>query len=353
MCPRSARAAPPLLPTLTFGTLEPDSKGSPPLCVPDAPVYHPTEEQCLNPLEFIAKIRPEAERFGICKIVPPPSWKPPFMVDTDGFEFSTRIQIVSELQNKVSSTPEYKAWNTRYLDYLKSVGKTRKRNPTFSGREIELFKFHQLVEKRGGYKALCEAKGWRDVTRLLGVRPTARYPTASGGPSSAPASPPKRWSSMHTRHCARAGMGRRTQVTSGGSNLSYGIRSLYSKQFAAFDDWLARGSTQAAAEGGEEEAPGSGELRDADPEAQEAAAILESLMGTAAEQQSPAPAKRKSTSTAGEAPGKVCTARRGPAGARASPCAPFPAQGVCPAEEARQGRQEERQARRQPHSSQH
>jgi [histone H3]-trimethyl-L-lysine4 demethylase len=137
---------------------------------PDGPVYHPSEEEFLNPLQYIATIRPEAEKYGICKIVPPPSWKPPFMVDIDTFEFNTRIQIVNELQIKVSSSPEYKVWNSKYLSFLKAQGKAKKRNPTFCGREIDLFKFHQLVEKKGGYDAACEHKGWREVARLLGVR---------------------------------------------------------------------------------------------------------------------------------------------------------------------------------------
>lgn len=147
-----------------------DQPGQVGLGLPTAPVYRPTEQEFLNPLEYIAKIRPEAEQYGICKIVPPESWKPPFMVDTDSFEFTTRIQMVSELQNKVSSTPEYKAWNTKYMAFLKTLGKDRKRNPTFSGREIELFKFHRIVQNHGGYQACCEAKAWRDVARLLGVR---------------------------------------------------------------------------------------------------------------------------------------------------------------------------------------
>ena len=133
------------------------------------PVYYPTEEEFRNPLEYIGRIRPEAEQYGICKIHPPASWKPPFMVDKDNFSFDTRIQSVNELQNKISSTPEYKAWNSKWLEFLKAVGKERKRNPTFSGREIDLFKFYRLVEKRGGYAACCDKKLWREVARLLGV----------------------------------------------------------------------------------------------------------------------------------------------------------------------------------------
>lgn len=40
--------------------------------VPDeAPVFIPTEQEFKNPLTYISKIRPIAEKFGICKIRPP------------------------------------------------------------------------------------------------------------------------------------------------------------------------------------------------------------------------------------------------------------------------------------------
>lgn len=38
----------------------------------EAPVYAPNEEEFKNPLTYINKIRPHAEKFGICKIKPPP-----------------------------------------------------------------------------------------------------------------------------------------------------------------------------------------------------------------------------------------------------------------------------------------
>jgi [histone H3]-trimethyl-L-lysine4 demethylase len=59
----------------------------------EAPTFYPTEEEFRNgPLEFIRKIEPEAHKFGICKIVPPESWKPPFAIDTEKFHFRTRKQ---------------------------------------------------------------------------------------------------------------------------------------------------------------------------------------------------------------------------------------------------------------------
>ena len=39
---------------------------------PEAPVFEPTWEEFQEPLVYIAKIKPIAEKAGICKVRPPP-----------------------------------------------------------------------------------------------------------------------------------------------------------------------------------------------------------------------------------------------------------------------------------------
>ncbi|KAL3520986.1 hypothetical protein ACH5RR_019135 [Cinchona calisaya] len=78
-------------------------------CRPDlqeVPVFHPSEEEFEDTLKYIASIRSKAEAFGICRIVPPPSWKPPCPLKQkpvwENSKFATRIQRIDKLQNRDS-----------------------------------------------------------------------------------------------------------------------------------------------------------------------------------------------------------------------------------------------------------
>eukprot|EP00467_Chlorarachnion_reptans_P010887 CAMPEP_0114498786 /NCGR_PEP_ID=MMETSP0109-20121206/7061_1 /TAXON_ID=29199 /ORGANISM="Chlorarachnion reptans, Strain CCCM449" /LENGTH=1966 /DNA_ID=CAMNT_0001676293 /DNA_START=40 /DNA_END=5940 /DNA_ORIENTATION=+ len=64
----------------------------------DAPVFRPTEEEwAMDPLLYIQSIRPRCQGFGICKIIPPESWKPGFGMNADKSLLSTRLQRIDRL----------------------------------------------------------------------------------------------------------------------------------------------------------------------------------------------------------------------------------------------------------------
>lgn len=48
-----------------------------------APIYHPSILEFAKPMEYIESIALEAKEFGICKIVPPEGWRPPFALNTE------------------------------------------------------------------------------------------------------------------------------------------------------------------------------------------------------------------------------------------------------------------------------
>ncbi|KAK4779137.1 hypothetical protein SAY86_006665 [Trapa natans] len=70
----------------------------------EAPAFYPTMEEFEDTLGYIEKIRPEAESFGICRIVPPASWRPPSILKQkhmwENARFSTRIMQIDLLQNR-------------------------------------------------------------------------------------------------------------------------------------------------------------------------------------------------------------------------------------------------------------
>lgn len=72
--------------------------------IDEAPVFYPNEEEFKDTLSYIASIRQIAEPYGICRIVPPPSWKPPCPLKEktlwEHTKFATRIQEIDKLQNR-------------------------------------------------------------------------------------------------------------------------------------------------------------------------------------------------------------------------------------------------------------
>ncbi|KAI1313921.1 hypothetical protein EDD11_002384 [Mortierella claussenii] len=130
----------------------------------DAPCYYPTTEEFMEPLKFIESIRPEAEKAGICKIIPPDGWKPSFALDTEVFRFKTRIQKLNSMEGETRT-------NLNYLEQLykfhRQQGHPVLKIPQLDKRPIDLFRLRKEVASRGGYQKVTSGKKWAEIGRGL------------------------------------------------------------------------------------------------------------------------------------------------------------------------------------------
>ncbi|ORX58008.1 JmjC-domain-containing protein, partial [Hesseltinella vesiculosa] len=161
----------------------------------EAPIYHPTPEQFKDPLQYIESIRPEAEQYGIIKIVPPASYKPPFSLNTEKFRFRTRIQKLNSMEGGTRA-------NVNYLEQVQKFhrlfGHPISRIPQLDKRPIDLYNLKKEVEKYGGYQIVNEKKKWAEIGRGMGY---------------------------NRREC---------------TSLSNGLKSAYSRIVLPYEDWLEK-----------------------------------------------------------------------------------------------------------------
>lgn len=136
------------------------------LNIPSAPVYYPTEEEFKDPLEYVYKIRPEAEPYGICKIVPPKGWKPPFALDLDAFTFPTKTQAIHQLQARPAAC-DSKTFELEYGRFLEEHCGKKLKKVSFEDEELDLCKLFNAVKRFGGYDKVVKEKKWGEAFKFL------------------------------------------------------------------------------------------------------------------------------------------------------------------------------------------
>lgn len=131
----------------------------------EAPVFHPNEKEFNDPLEYLEKIRPECERFGICRIVPPSSFKPECQV-TDAMRFTAHNQYIHRMFRRRGS-------NSRILEaihlHLRGLNIDYQPAPCIGGIEVDLPGLYQAVQDLGGPGHVLENNLWSKVSDMLKV----------------------------------------------------------------------------------------------------------------------------------------------------------------------------------------
>lgn len=136
---------------------------------PFAPTYYPTEKEFTDPISYVAQIKPEAEKYGLIKIVPPKNFRPPFCIDSDKFEFTPRIQRLNEIDalfrlRIIFINKLVKFWQIHGQQF---------RIPYIDNKYIDLYRLAQLVTEKGGFEQINELRQWSQIARTLGFRPNA------------------------------------------------------------------------------------------------------------------------------------------------------------------------------------
>ncbi|XP_053506859.1 lysine-specific demethylase 5A isoform X6 [Ictalurus furcatus] len=131
---------------------------------PECPVFEPSWEDFSDPLGFISKIRPIAEKSGICKIRPPQDWQPPFACDVRNFRFTPRVQRLNELE----------ALTRVKLNFLDQIAKfwelqgSKLRFPHVERKILDLYLLSKIVSSEGGFEAVCKEKRWSKIATRMG-----------------------------------------------------------------------------------------------------------------------------------------------------------------------------------------
>ncbi|RWS28423.1 lysine-specific demethylase lid-like protein [Leptotrombidium deliense] len=132
---------------------------------PEAPVFRPSlEEFRKGPLEYINQIRPYAEPYGICKIIPPSSFQPPFAVDVEKFRFTPRVQRLNELEAQTRVKLNFLEQIIKYWDLQGAALKI----PTVEKKLLDLHSLHKAVEEEGGFESCTRDRKWSRVASRMG-----------------------------------------------------------------------------------------------------------------------------------------------------------------------------------------
>ncbi|KAI6233876.1 JmjC domain-containing protein [Aphelenchoides fujianensis] len=120
---------------------------------PESRIFRPTEAEFADPIAYVESIKAEAEKYGVVKVVPPPSFRPP--------RASNRCTASMRLcRDRIFFVHELKAfWKNAGRDFKWSyIGNTY----------IDFVSLRDMVREAGGVEEVSNQRKWADFTAALG-----------------------------------------------------------------------------------------------------------------------------------------------------------------------------------------
>ena len=131
----------------------------------EAPTFRPTEAEFKDPLKYIQKIRSYAEQFGMCRIIPPSSFKPECNVDDD-MRFTAYNQYVHRMMSRAGPNSKETAAIKKYLE---TQNCDTRNHPLVGGLEVDLPALYHAVQSFGGLSEVIQKKKWNKIADYMRV----------------------------------------------------------------------------------------------------------------------------------------------------------------------------------------
>ncbi|XP_050537392.1 uncharacterized protein LOC126903304 [Daktulosphaira vitifoliae] len=136
----------------------------------DAPTFYPTEDEFKDPLEYFEVIKLVAQKYGICRVVPPASFKPECKV-SDDMRFTAYNQYVHKMMDRWG--PNVREM-TAIKKYLETQSIILSNPPLIGGMELDLPRLYHTVQELGGLKEVIELDKWSRVADLMKIPKSAQ-----------------------------------------------------------------------------------------------------------------------------------------------------------------------------------
>ncbi|XP_029022751.1 protein Jumonji isoform X2 [Betta splendens] len=134
------------------------------------PVCRPAPREFQDPLVYLDSVREQAEAAGMCRVIPPPDWRPECKLSEE-MRFVTQVQRVHMLGRRWGPNVQRMACIRKHL---KSQGITMDEPPVIGGCEVDLSRFFQLINDMGGMQQVMDLKKWTKLADLLRIPKSAQ-----------------------------------------------------------------------------------------------------------------------------------------------------------------------------------